>query len=138
MTQTPAATALVANNLPVPSAIGSLDAYIGGTPHDPLLYEQAYAALREAIPNICMQMLLRGQHAVGYSAYPPDVVRAFVAEASASGIDIFRIFDALNNVSAMRAAIEAALPRDAEVLIHVEPETSFHPDDETGGPYRAG
>jgi cation diffusion facilitator family transporter len=38
----------------------------------------------------------------------------------------------------MRAAIEAALPRDAEVLIHVEPETSFHPDDETGGPYRAG
>ena len=38
----------------------------------------------------------------------------------------------------MRSTIEAALPRDAEVLIHLEPETSFHPDDETGGPYRSG
>ncbi|HSK95027.1 MAG TPA: hypothetical protein VK891_00280, partial [Euzebyales bacterium] len=74
---------------------------------------QRLAALREAIPNICMQMLLRGQNAVGYSAYPPDVVRAFVAEASATGIDIFRIFDALNNVSAMRAAIEATLEAGA-------------------------
>jgi pyruvate carboxylase len=74
---------------------------------------QRLAALREAIPNICLQMLLRGQNAVGYSAYPPDVVRAFVAEASASGIDLFRIFDALNNVSAMRAAIEATLEAGA-------------------------
>jgi pyruvate carboxylase len=71
------------------------------------------AALREAIPNICLQMLLRGQNAVGYSAYPPDVVRAFVAEAAATGIDIFRIFDALNNTSAMRAAIEATLEAGA-------------------------
>jgi pyruvate carboxylase len=74
---------------------------------------QRLAALREAVPNICFQMLLRGRNAVGYSAYPPDVVRAFVAEAAATGIDIFRIFDALNNVSAMRAAIAATLEAGA-------------------------
>ena len=74
---------------------------------------QRLAALREAVPNICMQMLLRGRNAVGYSAYPADVVRAFVAEATATGIDIFRIFDALNNVPAMRAAIEATLEAGA-------------------------
>ena len=74
---------------------------------------QRLASLREAIPNICMQMLLRGRNAVGYSAYPADVVRAFVAEAAATGIDIFRIFDALNNVPAMRAAIEATLESGA-------------------------
>ena len=71
------------------------------------------AALREAVPNICLQMLLRGDNAVGYTAYPPAVVRAFVAEAAATGIDIFRIFDALNNVGAMRAAIEATLDAGA-------------------------
>ncbi|MBW3604306.1 MAG: pyruvate carboxylase [Actinobacteria bacterium] len=70
-------------------------------------------ALRAAVPNICMQMLLRGRNAVGYSAYPPQVVRAFVAEAAAGGVDIFRIFDALNNVDAMRAAIEATLEAGA-------------------------
>jgi pyruvate carboxylase len=74
---------------------------------------QRLASLREAIPNICMQMLLRGRNAVGYSAYPADVVRAFVAEAAGTGIDIFRIFDALNNVPAMRAAIEATLEAGA-------------------------
>ena len=67
------------------------------------------ARLREAIPNICLQMLLRGANAVGYTGYPPDMVRAFVAEAHATGIDLFRIFDALNDVGQMRPAIEAAL-----------------------------
>jgi pyruvate carboxylase len=71
------------------------------------------AALREAIPNICLQMLLRGRNAVGYSAYPSQVVQAVVAEAASAGIDIFRIFDALNNVDAMRAAIEATLEAGA-------------------------
>jgi pyruvate carboxylase len=66
------------------------------------------AALREALPNVCLQMLLRGQNAVGYSEYPPEVVHAFVAEAHATGIDIFRIFDANNAVERMRPAIEAA------------------------------
>ncbi|MEV0360168.1 pyruvate carboxylase [Nocardia sp. NPDC050697] len=64
-------------------------------------------ALREAIPNICLQMLLRGRNTVGYTPYPEKVTRAFVAEATSSGIDIFRIFDALNNVDQMRPAIDA-------------------------------
>lgn len=65
------------------------------------------AALREEIPNICLQMLLRGRNTVGYTPYPDSIAHAFVAEAAATGIDIFRIFDALNNVDQMRPAIEA-------------------------------
>ncbi|MUL45074.1 pyruvate carboxylase [Mycobacterium sp. CBMA293] len=65
------------------------------------------AALREAMPNICLQMLLRGRNTVGYTPYPELVTTAFVQEATATGIDIFRIFDALNNVSSMRPAIAA-------------------------------
>ncbi len=65
------------------------------------------AALREALPNICLQMLLRGRNTVGYTPYPEIVTSAFVAEAAATGIDIFRIFDALNNVDSMRPAIDA-------------------------------
>ena len=65
------------------------------------------AALREAIPNICLQMLLRGRNTVGYTPYPEKVTRAFVQEATDTGIDIFRIFDALNNVDQMRPAIDA-------------------------------
>ena len=65
------------------------------------------AALREAMPNICLQMLLRGRNTVGYTPYPESVTTAFVEEATATGIDIFRIFDALNNVDAMRPAIDA-------------------------------
>lgn len=65
------------------------------------------AALREAVPNICLQMLLRGRNTVGYTPYPTAVTQAFVQEAAATGIDVFRIFDALNDVSQMRPAIEA-------------------------------
>ncbi|UXA20683.1 pyruvate carboxylase [Mycobacterium sp. SMC-4] len=65
------------------------------------------AALREAVPNICLQMLLRGRNTVGYTPYPESVTHAFVAEATATGIDIYRIFDALNNVDSMRPAIDA-------------------------------
>ncbi len=71
------------------------------------------ARLREVLPNVCLQMLLRGQNAVGYTRYPPDVVRAFVAEARDTGIDIFRIFDANNDVEQMRPAIEATLEAGA-------------------------
>ena len=66
-------------------------------------------ALREAMPNICIQMLLRGRNTVGYTPYPTEVTEAFVAEAAASGIDIFRIFDALNDVEQMKPAIDAVL-----------------------------
>ncbi|WP_026550849.1 pyruvate carboxylase [Arthrobacter sp. Br18] len=64
-------------------------------------------ALRREIPNICLQMLLRGRNTVGYTPYPEAVTTAFVTEAAASGIDIFRIFDALNDVSQMEPAIRA-------------------------------
>ncbi|HWM57342.1 MAG TPA: pyruvate carboxylase [Pseudonocardia sp.] len=65
------------------------------------------AQLRAAVPNICTQMLLRGRNTVGYTPYPTEVTDAFVAEAAATGMDIFRIFDALNDVSRMRPAIDA-------------------------------
>ena len=65
------------------------------------------AALREAVPNICLQMLLRGRNTVGYTPYPETVTSAFVDEATRTGVDIFRIFDALNNVDSMRPAIDA-------------------------------
>ncbi|KFG71977.1 pyruvate carboxylase [Streptomyces mutabilis] len=65
------------------------------------------AALREAVPNICLQMLLRGRNTVGYTPYPTEVTDAFVEEAAATGIDVFRIFDALNDVDQMRPAIDA-------------------------------
>ena len=65
------------------------------------------AALREAVPNICLQMLLRGRNTVGYTPYPESVTYGFVQEATATGIDIYRIFDALNNVDSMRPAIDA-------------------------------
>src|SRR6201998_2225341 len=65
------------------------------------------ATLRAAMPNLCLQMLLRGRNTVGYTPYPELVTSAFVAEATATGIDIFRIFDALNNLDALRPAIDA-------------------------------
>ena len=68
---------------------------------------QRLAQLREALPNVCLQMLLRGRNTVGYTPYPAEVTDAFVQEAAASGIDIFRIFDALNDVDQMEPAIKA-------------------------------
>ncbi|MFR9729723.1 pyruvate carboxylase [Saccharopolyspora sp. MS10] len=65
------------------------------------------AKLREAVPNICLQMLLRGRNTVGYTPYPTEVTEHFVQEAADTGIDIFRIFDALNDVEQMRPAISA-------------------------------
>ncbi len=78
------------------------------------------AALRAAMPNLCIQMLLRGRNTVGYTPYPTEVTDAFVKEAAATGVDIFRIFDALNDVDQMRPAIEAVLRTEtalAEVAI---------------------
>ncbi|NNG37174.1 pyruvate carboxylase [Nakamurella aerolata] len=63
--------------------------------------------LRAAMPNIALQMLLRGRNTVGYTPYPTAVTDAFVAEAASAGIDIFRIFDALNDIEQMRPAIDA-------------------------------
>ena len=73
------------------------------------------AALREAMPNICLQMLLRGRNTVGYTPYPTEVTDAFVAEAARTGLDVFRVFDALNDISQMRPAIDAVRATDTAV-----------------------
>jgi pyruvate carboxylase len=65
------------------------------------------ADLRERIPNILFQMLLRAANAVGYTNYPDNVVRAFVKESAQAGIDLFRVFDALNWLPNLRLAIDA-------------------------------
>ncbi|HAO93497.1 MAG TPA: pyruvate carboxylase subunit B, partial [Deltaproteobacteria bacterium] len=72
--------------------------------------------LRKAIPNTRLQMLLRGQNLVGYRHYPDDVVRKFVERAAKNGIDIFRIFDALNDIRNIEVAVKAA----KEAKAHVE------------------
>jgi len=64
--------------------------------------------LRRKVPNVMFQMLVRGANAVGYTNYPDDVVAAFIQEAAAAGMDVFRIFDALNDVDNMQVAIAAA------------------------------
>ncbi|GAA3931951.1 pyruvate carboxylase [Actinomadura viridis] len=83
--------------------------FLGESPWDRL------AAMREAAPNLCIQMLLRGRNTVGYTPYPDSVARAFVKEAAATGVDIFRVFDALNDVERMRPAIDAVLQTHALV-----------------------
>ncbi len=63
--------------------------------------------LRERIPNICFQMLLRGANAVGYSNYPDNVVEGFIRHSVEAGIDIFRVFDSLNYLPNMKPAMRA-------------------------------
>ncbi|WP_445940342.1 sodium-extruding oxaloacetate decarboxylase subunit alpha [Pseudomonas sp.] len=63
--------------------------------------------LKAGLPNTRLQMLLRGQNLLGYRHYSDDVVRAFVAKAAVNGIDVFRIFDAMNDVRNLRFSIEA-------------------------------
>lgn len=63
--------------------------------------------LKAGLPNTRLQMLLRGQNLLGYRHYSDDVVRAFVAKAVVNGIDVFRIFDAMNDVRNLRVSIEA-------------------------------
>ena len=62
--------------------------------------------IRESVPNILLQMLLRGDNAVGYTNYPAWVVREFIAETVRCGLDVFRIFDCLNQPDKMQIAIE--------------------------------
>jgi pyruvate carboxylase len=66
-------------------------------------------AIRERMPNILTQMLLRASNGVGYTNYPDNVVEYFVRQAADSGVDIFRIFDSLNWVDNMRVAVDAVL-----------------------------
>ncbi len=73
---------------------------------------QRLAKLREAIPNVCFQMLLRASNAVGYTAYPDNAVEAFICEAALNGMDIFRIFDSLNWLPNMEVAMNAVRKTD--------------------------
>ncbi len=65
------------------------------------------AEIREKAPNILLQMLLRGSNAVGYANYPDNVVKFFVRQAAAGGVDLFRVFDCLNWVENMRVSMDA-------------------------------
>jgi pyruvate carboxylase len=71
------------------------------------------AQLREKIPNILFQMLLRASNAVGYTNYPDNVVKFFVKTAAREGIDVFRVFDSLNWTGNMRVAMDAVLESGA-------------------------
>ncbi len=63
--------------------------------------------LKQALPNTPLQMLVRGQNLLGYRHYADDVVRAFILKAAANGMDVFRIFDALNDIRNLQTAIES-------------------------------
>lgn len=97
---------------------------------------QRLAALRQKVPNLLLQMLLRGANAVGYTNYPDNVVRGFIHEAAAGGIDLFRIFDSLNWLEGMRVSIDEVLKQGklAEVAIcytgdlHHASRTKYHLD----------
>lgn len=69
--------------------------------------------LRQAVPNILFQMLLRSSNAVGYTNYSDNVVRYFVQQAAANGMDVFRVFDSLNWVDNMRVAMDAVIESGA-------------------------
>ncbi len=69
--------------------------------------------IRKAMPNTKLQMLLRGQNVLGYSHYPDDFVRLFVQKAVENGIDVIRIFDALNDVNNLKVAMEATVKAGA-------------------------
>jgi len=72
------------------------------------------AEIREKVPNILLQMLLRGSNAVGYANYPDNVVKFFVRQAAEAGVDVFRVFDCLNWVENMRVSMDAV--REANKL----------------------
>lgn len=65
--------------------------------------------IREAVPNILLQMLLRGANGVGYRSYPDNVVKYFIRQAAQNGMDLFRVFDSLNWVENMRVSMDAVL-----------------------------
>jgi pyruvate/oxaloacetate carboxyltransferase len=77
--------------------------------------------IRKYVKNTRLQMLLRGQNVVGYKHYPDDVLRAFVERAASNGIDVFRIFDALNDTRNLQVAIDAA----KKARKHVEATISY-------------
>ena len=79
--------------------------FLGECPYERL------RSLREKIPNILFQMLLRGSNAVGYANYPDNVVREFVIHSSEAGMDVFRIFDSLNYLPNLKVAMETVVEK---------------------------
>ncbi len=78
------------------------------------LYESPWRRLqqfREAMPNMLLQMLLRGSNAVGYTAYPDNLVESFIEKSAENGIDVFRIFDSLNWIESMKLSIRTVRER---------------------------
>ena len=103
----PATAAILAN-------AGSLEMWGGATFDVALrfLHEcpwRRLERLRELIPNVPFQMLIRGANAVGYTSYPDNVVDAFVREAKLTGVDIFRVFDSLNYVDNLKFGIDSVV-----------------------------
>lgn len=90
--------------------------------------------LRKALPNSRIQMLLRGQNLLGYRHYSDDVVRAFVKQSADSGVDIFRIFDAMNDLRNLRVSIEAV----KKVKKHAEGAISYTTSPVHDVPYFVG
>ncbi|MBK8848107.1 MAG: pyruvate carboxylase [Bacteroidetes bacterium] len=76
---------------------------------------QRLRSLRAAVPNILLQMLIRGNNAIGYAAYPDNLVEKFIEQSFANGVDIFRIFDSLNWTKSMRVSINAVRERTAGI-----------------------
>ena len=79
------------------------------------LYEDPWERvemLREAIPNVLFQMLLRGSNLLGYSSYPDNQVRKFIEESAKVGIDVFRVFDSLNWIPNMEVAMDEVLKQN--------------------------
>jgi oxaloacetate decarboxylase (Na+ extruding) subunit alpha len=98
----------------------SLDVWGGATFDSALRYLgedpwERLRALRKAMPNSKLQMLVRGQHLVGYKHYPDDIVERFIVNARKNGIDIFRIFDALNDTRNMEWVMKIAKREKAHV-----------------------
>ena len=74
------------------------------------LHEDPWERLRKiraAAPDVCLQMLIRGSNAVGYTSYPDNVIEEFVHVAGRNGIDVFRVFDCFNDVEQMKVCINA-------------------------------
>src|SRR4029434_1719158 len=63
-------------------------------------------ALRAAVPNLLLQMLIRGANAVGYTSYPDNLVEAFIDQAAEAGLDLFRVVDSLNDLESMQVSVE--------------------------------
>jgi pyruvate carboxylase len=83
-----------------------------------ILSTGSLAAMREAVPNVPFQMLLRGANAVGYTSYPDNAVFKFCEVAQKNGMDVFRVFDSLNYIENMKLGIDAVGAAGIYIVVH--------------------